>query len=188
MATVAPAVSRPALVRVGTVVWLSSEVMFFGALFAAYFTLRPNAQPWPPPGVHLDALRAGAFTVVLLGSSVTAQAGVRASERADRDALRRWFLVTVGLGAVFLANQALEWRGTGFTPRSHAYGSMYYLMTGLHGLHVLGGLVALLAIVARASVERAGEAQEAAVAAVGYYWHFVDVVWVALYATLFLIR
>lgn len=185
-ASLAPAVPRPALVRVGTVVWLSSEVMFFGALFAAYFTLRANTPGWPP--ARPDAIRPGAFTLVLLASSVTAQAGVRAAERFDSRAVRRWFLVTVGLGAVFLANQALEWHALDFTPRSHPYGSMYYLMTGLHGVHVLGGIVALLALVVRASVERAGVAQETAVVAVGYYWHFVDAVWVALYATLFLIR
>ncbi len=181
-------VARPSPLRVGTVVWLASELMFFAGLFAAYYSIRSVAPVWPPADLDVDAVRAGLFTLVLVASSGTAQQAVRAAEHGDPAGVRRWFLVTVVLGAVFLGNQGLEWAGTGFAIDSHAYGSMYYLMTGVHGLHVLGGLVAMLVLVLRTLRDRFDASQESAVVVTGFYWHFVDVVWIGLYATLFLVR
>jgi cytochrome c oxidase subunit 3 len=126
---------------------------------------------------------------VLLASSGTAQLAVRAAEHDfDPVRTRRWLLVTVALGVVFLLNQAVEWREVPFRISDHSYGSMYFVMTGLHGLHVAGGLFAMLLLAARTAVEPPGEEQASAVAVVGYYWHVVDAVWIALYATLFLVR
>lgn len=181
-------VERPSPARVGAVVWLASELMFFAGLFAAYFTIRASVADWPPAGVDLQPLRAGLFTLVLVASSGTVQLAHHAAERADLVALRRWLGATVVLGSVFLANQGLEYAANSFSISSHSYGSIYYLMTGLHGLHVLGGLLAMALLMIRASVDTDAASQEPTVAVVSYYWHFVDIVWVGLYATLYFVR
>jgi cytochrome c oxidase subunit 3 len=174
---------------VGTVVWLASELMFFSGLFAAYFTLRATARnPWPPAGVELDARVAGLFTVVLVASSGTMQLAVRAITRGDRRRFRAWLVVTMVLGVVFLANQAREWATASFSTSSNTFGSAFYVMTGFHGMHVIGGVVAMLVLAGRASTPRFGAGDAPSAEVVSYYWHFVDVVWVALYATLFLLR
>ena len=176
------------MLAVGTVVWLASELMFFSGLFAAYFTLRSTARgPWPPEGVELDAATAGVFTLALVASSGTVQLAVRALVNDDRRAFRRWLLITVGLAVLFLANQGREWALATFETDTNTFGSAFYLMTGFHGLHVLGGVLAMLMLVGRATSERFGAADVPAAEVVSYYWHFVDVVWLGMYATLFLI-
>lgn len=178
---------RPSMVGVGTVVWLASELMFFAGLFAAYFTLRAGTRTWPPRDVHLETAAATAFTVVLVASSATCQAAVRAIERGDRRGMRRWLAVTAVLGAIFLANQAREIATLDFGISSHPYGSMYSLMTGFHGLHVLGG-IALMGVVALRSGRRGAANDLPATTVTAYYWHFVDAVWIGLFLTLFVVR
>lgn len=184
----APSTSgRPSILGVGVVVWLASELMFFAGLFGAYFTLRAATEVWPPVGVHLDVPRTVAATAVLLASSATMHLGVAAAERGDRDGLVRWLAATAALGTVFLANLVLEWAELDFSVSDHAYGSIFYLMTGFHGLHVLGGIafmVGAVGLVAGRSQAPPGPP----VAVCGYYWHFVDAVWVAMFATLYLVR
>jgi cytochrome c oxidase subunit III len=173
---------------VGTVVWLASEVMFFSGLFGAYFALRAAAPgDWPPPDVELDRVVSGLFTALLVASSGTVQLGVRALERGRRVAFRRWLVVTMVLAVAFLANQAHEWLTLDFSISSHTYGSAFYVMTGFHGIHVAGGVLAMFVLVARAASPRFGPEETPAVETVSYYWHFVDVVWVGLWATLFLL-
>lgn len=173
---------------VGTVVWLASEVMFFSGLFGAYFALRA-ATPgdWPPPDVELDRVVSGLFTALLVASSGTLQLGVRAMSAGRRQSLRRWLGVTALLAVAFLANQAHEWATVDFSISSHPFGSTFFVMTGFHGLHVAGGVVAMLVLAARASSARFDAAELPAVETVSYYWHFVDVVWVAMWSTLFLL-
>lgn len=176
------------MLTVGTVVWLASELMFFGGLFAAYFTLRAEASTWPPRGVTLETTTSAIATVVLLASSGTIHFAGRSLERDDRAGVERWLAITLTLGALFLANQVREFMVSDFEISSHAYGSIYYLMTGFHGLHVAAGLVLLL--IGLAMVVNAGslERRTPAVESVTYYWHFVDVVWVGLFTTIFLIK
>ena len=176
------------MLAVGTMVWLASELMFFGGLFAAYFALKAVATTWPPEGVELDALRGGLFTVVLVASSGTMQLAVWALERGHRARARRWIVVTASMAMVFLGNQASEWLSLDFTPSSHAYGSIFYLLTGFHGIHVLGGVLAMGAVLGRMSGRADDPGAVPVVQVIGYYWHFVDVVWVAVFATAFLIR
>lgn len=178
---------RPSILGVGTVVWLTSELMFFAGLFAAYFTLRSANPAWPPEDVELETVRTALATVVLVGSSFTLHVGVRAAEHGDRRTAIRWVLVTAGLGVVFLANQAAEYAAATFQIESHAYGSIFFLMTGFHGLHVVGGVVLMLvAVGVVAGRSRAPTADVLGVTA--YYWHFVDVVWVAMFSTVYLVR
>ncbi|MEY2589879.1 MAG: cytochrome c oxidase subunit [Acidimicrobiaceae bacterium] len=178
---------RPSPLAIGVVVWLSSELMFFSGLFAAWFTLRASTSPWPPVGVELATGRTALATGVLIASSLTMHGAVRAGEREDRVKAIRWLALTALLGLVFLGNQALEYRQAPFSISSHAYGSIFYLMTGFHGLHVLGGLLFMGAVAAtiggRTSKAPAGPTVEVC----AFYWHFVDVVWVAMFSTIYLL-
>jgi cytochrome c oxidase subunit III len=179
---------RPSAVGVGTVVWLASELMFFAGLFAAYFTLRAENDPWPPESVELDLLRPAIFTTVLVISSFTMHGAVVAAKRHDRPGALRWLALTGLLGAVFLTNQGLEYAESPFSISSHAYGSMFFLLTGFHGLHVLGGLAFMVAVAGIIGGVRSRAPTHQVVDMCSYYWHFVDVVWVAMFTTIYLIR
>jgi cytochrome c oxidase subunit 3 len=181
----APRRESEPLLPLGTIVWLASELMFFAGLFAAYFALSAENSPWPPEGVHLETTRAVVSTVILLTSSWTIHRAVSFSERGERSAAAWWTWLTVLLGAVFLANLALEWAGLDFEVSSNSYGSIYYLITGFHGLHVIGGLVLLSAI---STIQVRGERQVVRLRSAGYYWHFVDAVWVLVFLTLFVVQ
>ncbi len=185
----APAHDRTPVLTVGTVVWLASELMFFSGLFAAYFTLRATADgDWPPSDVELEVLTSGLFTLGLVASSGTMQLAVRAIAAGRLPAFRGWLGATLVLGAAFIANQAHEWSSLEFHVDTHSYGSAFYVMTGFHGIHVIGGMLAMVLLLARAGSRRFGAADTPAVEMVSYYWHFVDVVWVGLWATLFLLK
>lgn len=189
--TRAPAhrVRRTPPLVVGTVVWLASELMFFAGLFAAYFTLRAQAAgPWPPDDVELETGVAAFFTVVLVASSGTIQLATGALQRGRVEAYRAWAAVTMVLAVSFLANQAREWAAADFSASSHGYGSAFFVMTGFHGLHVLGGVVAMAVLLGRSGLPGFGRGDVPSTDVVTYYWHFVDVVWVALFATLFFVR
>jgi cytochrome c oxidase subunit 3 len=188
--------NRPNMVSVGTIVWLSSELMFFAALFAMYFTTRSvtGESNWPPEGVNLPhALSFSGFnTVVLVLSSATCQLGVFAAERGDVAGLRRWFAITFIMGAFFIGGQTYEYSSLikeGTTISSSSYGSVFYLTTGFHGMHVTGGLIAFLLVLGRTYAARRFTHEQATTAiVVSYYWHFVDVVWIGLFSTIFIIR
>jgi cytochrome c oxidase subunit 3 len=179
---------RASPLAVGVVVWLASELMFFGGLFAAYYTLRSVDSDWPPADVHLDTIRALIFTAVLLSSSVTMHASTVAAEEGDRRRALRWLFFTFVLGLAFLANLALEWAGNDFTLTDHAYGSAYYLLTGFHGLHLLGGLVLMVAAAVAVSGTESHVPLGSTFTISAYYWHFVDAVWIFVFLTIFVVR
>ncbi|MDP9392578.1 MAG: heme-copper oxidase subunit III [Actinomycetota bacterium] len=184
--------TRPNMVSVGTIIWLSSELMFFAGLFAMYFTARARAtEGWPPEPTHLNLPYATVFTLILVASSFTCQFGVFAAEQGNVYGLRRWFSLTFVMGLTFVLGQAFEYvalveEGTSIS--SSVYGSVFYLTTGFHGLHVIGGLVAFVFLLIRSTMGRFTPAQATAAIVVSYYWHFVDVVWIGLFATIYLIR
>ncbi|MCW2502820.1 MAG: cytochrome [Actinomycetia bacterium] len=186
--------TRPNMVSVGTIVWLSSELMFFAALFAMYFSIRASTKGqllWETQTEKLALPYAFTFTAILVASSVTCQLGVFAAERGDVYGLRRWFAVTFVMGLIFVLGQANEYRNLvneGLKINSNGYGSMFFLTTGFHGMHVIGGLIAFLFMMARSAMGRFTPAQATSAIVVSYYWHFVDVVWIALFATIYLIR
>ncbi len=192
------------MVTVGTIVWLSSELMFFAGLFAAYFTVR-NVTPelWAQETQLLNVPFAAANTTILVLSSLTCQFGVFAAERGRPGrtgsllqvrawGMREWFVLTYVMGAIFIGGQAFEYAELvheGVTIPSSAYGSLFYLATGFHGIHVVGGLLAFLLVIGRTFVARRFTHEQAISAiVVSYYWHFVDIVWVALFATIYLIQ
>jgi cytochrome c oxidase subunit 3 len=182
--------TRPNVVSVGTIVWLSSELMFFASLFAMYFTIRSINEPhWPAKGVVLDLKTAAPFTIVLILSSVTCQLGVFAAERGDVSGFRFWYIVTFFMGAVFIGGQSFEYFvHNDFSLASHGYGSVYYMTTGFHGLHVLGGLIAFVFLLVRSTFGAFTPGQATAAIVVSYYWHFVDIVWIGLFTVIYLIR
>jgi cytochrome c oxidase subunit III len=121
-------------------------------------------------------------------SSGTMQMGVRAVRRGERAVYARWLTVTFVLGAVFVGFQARDWAALNFSVSSNAYGSAFYVMTGVHALHVIGGLLAMIVLGSRAASRRFGEKDLPSAEMLSYYWHFVDAVWIALWATIFFIR
>ena len=180
------------MVSVGTIVWLSSELMFFAGLFAMYFTARAqDAGNWHHYADRLNLYQAVPVTLVLIASSFTCQMGVFAAERGDVFGLRRWYVLTFLMGAFFVGGQGYEYIhlvSHGTTIPSSAYGTVFYLATGFHGLHVTGGLVAFVFLLARTTMSKFTPAQATAAIVVSYYWHFVDIVWIALFATIYFVR
>jgi cytochrome c oxidase subunit III len=180
---------RPPMLAIGVMIWLGSELMFFSGLFAAFFTIRSQHSVWPPAGTHLDTIRAGIFTAILVSSSFTMQWAVRQAEWRNRRSARIWIGCTIVLGAAFLANQAFEWATITTRPSTNAYGSLFFIMSGLHGLHVFIGLIAMTFLLGRMKGRQGGDPGELSVVqGVSYYWHFVDIVWVGLYSCLFLLK
>jgi len=179
---------RTSTILFGTILFLASELMFFGGLFAAYFSLRAETNPWPPPDVELSAGPVSVATILLVVSSFTLQAGLRAGERRGIRAMRNWILASMALGAAFLAIQVWDYAHLPFEVSSHAYGTMFYAMTGFHGLHVAAGIALMAVIVGRMAQGAYGDGNLDGAHAVGYYWHFVDVVWIALFSTIYLLR
>jgi len=177
--------------------------MFFAGLFAMYFTVRsvhPGDWPMRLPtdggvrageGINLSLAYATPFTVILVASSFTCQWGVFAAEKGDVFKLRRWFSITFIMGLMFVLGQANEYRqqvGDGNTISRTGYGSVFFLTTGFHGLHVIGGLIAFILFLIRTTLGRFTPAQATAAIVVSYYWHFVDVVWIGLFAMIYIIR
>jgi cytochrome c oxidase subunit III len=192
------------MVSVGTIVWLSSELMFFAGLFAMYFTIRSvSPELWSEKTAGLNVPYATANTLVLVISSVWCQLGVFKAEHGQpartgsllqisKWGMREWYVLTYIFGAIFVSGQILEYAHLveeGTTMASDAYGSVFYLTTGFHGLHVTGGLLAFLLIIGRTfTTRRYTHAQATGAIVTSYYWHFVDVVWIALFATIYLLQ
>jgi cytochrome c oxidase subunit III len=197
-------VNRPNPVSVGTIVWLASELMFFAGLFAMYFTLRSAAPAeWTFWTAKLNVPFAAANTTVLVLSSFACQWGVFAAERFQplrtgrlyafwTWGMNEWMTLTYLMGAIFIGGQIYEYASLvreGLTISSSPYGSVFYLTTGFHGLHVIGGLLAFLFLLGRSfSAKRYGHHEATTAIVTSYYWHFVDVVWIALFAIIYLLK
>ena len=203
---------RPDMVAVGTIIWLASELMFFAALFAAYFTIRnvtnsqaaPGAETlWESQTALLNIPFAIVNTTVLVASSFTCQMGVFAAERGQvtrsgsllairQWGLREWYVLTFIMGSFFIAGQTYEYAALfheNLTISTNVYGSVFFLATGFHGLHVTGGLIAFVIFLGRTYLARTFTHEQAVSAVVvSYYWHFVDVVWIALFGVIYILK
>ncbi|MEY4437427.1 MAG: hypothetical protein RL100_891 [Actinomycetota bacterium] len=198
----APVINRPSSTSVGTIVWLGSEVMFFAALFAMYFSLRANSpEIWAHDTAILNVPFALSNTLILVASSFTAQFGVFAAERLQPRAtglspvkwgMVEWFMVSYVLGAVFVAGQVWEYAtliSEGVAFDSNSYGSAFYITTGFHALHVTGGLIAFLLVIGKTfAAKKFGHYEATSAIVVSYYWHFVDVVWIALFLIVYVLK
>jgi cytochrome c oxidase subunit III len=172
----------------GMLLFIISEIMVFGAFFTAYFFIRVvDANPWPAAGTELPKIIAGFNTAVLLSSSVTIHWALESAKRGNRFGLKAGMLTTFFLGCTFLFVQINEYVHIGFAPSNSAQASVFYGLTGLHGAHVFIGLCLLLMVTVRAFRGHFSPEQHRGVEVPGIYWHFVDVMWVIVYTTVYLL-
>jgi heme/copper-type cytochrome/quinol oxidase subunit 3 len=171
----------------GVLCTIMTEATLFIGLLASYFFLWASSNEWPQGGIEAPELRRiSIFTVVLLGSSLPVFAAERANRRGRMDLARAALFVAFLMGAVFLANQALEYRDLHFGWRDNAYASIFYITTGLHGLHVLLGLLINLVVQAKGYARRLSPSHDITVEVFSLYWHFVDAVWIFVFSSLYL--
>ena len=172
----------------GMLLFIISEVMIFGAFFTAYFFIRVvNGDEWPAAGTELPKLIAGINTVILLSSSVSMHWALEGAKRNNRWALQAGIVTTFMLGATFLFIQINEYVHVGFAPQDFAQATIFYGLTGLHGAHVFIGLTLLLMVNIRAFRGHFSPEEHRGVEVPGIYWHFVDVMWVIVYTTVYIL-
>ncbi|HET7701342.1 MAG TPA: cytochrome c oxidase subunit 3 [Candidatus Limnocylindria bacterium] len=188
------------------ILFVSSEAMFFGALFTAYFYLRGRVHEWEPVlqrciadvcekphwnaqselfGITLPLVAIN--TVLLVSSSFTMQFAVNAIKKGDRAGLRNWLIPTIVLGTLFLAGQAYEYTKLGFLPDNGVFAGVFFTLTGFHGAHVTGGVLMNTYVFFRTMKGQFTARRHLAVEAASIYWHFVDVVWIGLFATIYIV-
>ncbi len=183
-----PAEARERML-LGVKLAIVSEVMLFGALFAAYFVVRGEAPDWPPVSdlERPELLLPGLNTLLLVSSSVTMQLAIWATRANDRGRMLRWLFSTIALGGVFLCVQIYEFATNGFGLADGIFGSTFYTLTGFHGAHVFVGLLLIAIVTNRARKGYVTAERHTSIEGVSYYWHFVDVVWLFLFATLYVL-
>jgi cytochrome c oxidase subunit 3 len=179
----------------GFILFLASEVMFFGGLFAAYFIARADSPVWPPAlsaaqearGVELklELPLPLIATCVLILSSVTMQLAVWSIKRGDRSGLIRWLFISIVLGLTFLTAQMYDYSQLPFHSGDTIYGTTFYTLTGFHGAHVTGGVIFMTIMLVRAMGGQFSAQRHEAIEACSFYWHFVDIVWIILFTTLY---
>jgi cytochrome c oxidase subunit III len=172
----------------GMLLFIISEVMVFGAFFTAYFFIRVvGGAEWPAEGDHLPVAIAGVNTAVLLSSSLTMHWALESAKAGNRFGLQAGITTTFLLGATFLFVQINEYVHVGFSPQDSAQASIFYGLTGLHGAHVFIGLTLLAMVVVRSFRGHFTPAEHRGVEVPGIYWHFVDVMWVVVYTTIYIL-
>jgi cytochrome c oxidase subunit 3 len=170
--------------------FIASEAMLFGAFFTAYFFVRvvnPDAPGWPLEPFHLPVFVAGVNTAVLLTSSFTMHWALQSIKRGNRAGLKAGLVLTFLMGLAFLLTQMLEYARIGFSPSDGAFGTIFFGLTGLHGAHVFVGLTLLAVATVRAFRGHFTPEHHHGVEIPGIYWHFVDVMWIVVYSTIYLI-
>lgn len=181
-------VPRQTPLYLGMALFIVSETFLFGSLFWTYFYLRSKTPIWPPEGVHLEVTLMSANTLILLASSATMGRALASMRRGDERGLVRGLSTTILLGSAFLVIKAFDWVTAPFRPWDHAYGSIYFTLTGFHALHLLIGILVLGALLLRARRGLFPSGHSLPLEVGGLYWHFVDLVWVLVFLSLFVIR
>ncbi|MGZ5309064.1 MAG: cytochrome c oxidase subunit 3 [Solirubrobacterales bacterium] len=175
----------------GILIFIITEAMLFGAFFAAYFFIRvvANEGPWPPDGFELPVAVAGVNTAILISSSFTVHWALESVRRGNRRGMQAGLATTLLLGATFLFIQLNEYVHIGFSARDGAFGSIFYGLTGLHGAHVFVGLTLLAFANVRAWRGHFGPnaLDHLGVEVSGIYWHFVDVMWIIVFTTVYIL-
>ena len=172
----------------GMLLFIISEIMVFGAFFTAYFFIRVvQGVDWPADGTELPKLIAGVNTLILVSSSLTMHWALEGAKHDNRFALQAGITTTFLLGLTFLFVQINEYVHIGFSPQDHAQGTIFYGLTGLHGAHVFIGLTLLLFVVIRSFRGHFTPAEHRGVEVPGIYWHFVDVMWVIVYTSVYIL-
>lgn len=172
----------------GVVLFLASELMFFAALFASYYDLRVSSSVWPQPGAHLDPVEGAVGTFLLFLSSLFTVFATRAADRGRIKAARAWFGAAALSALTFIALSLHGYVSNTFGIGSSAYGAIYYTLTGFHLAHVTAGIAILIALMAGLTSPALRANQRAGFEAMTYYWHFVFIVWVGIYVTVYFVR
>jgi cytochrome c oxidase subunit 3 len=172
----------------GMLLFIGSETMLFGSFFAAYFFVRVvNGYPWPPPEDHIPVFVAGINTIILVTSSFTVHWALQSIKRGQRAGLKAGLVLTMLMGLTFLLTQIAEYSRLGFAPGDNAFGTIFYCLTGLHGAHVFVGLSILFFTALRAFRGHYSPEHHHGVELAGIYWHFVDVMWIVVYTTVYVL-
>jgi cytochrome c oxidase subunit 3 len=180
--------SRVDPATLGMLLFIISEVMIFGAFFTAYFFIRvAQGDPWPAHGTTLPVEVAGVNTAILVSSSLTLHWAETGIKRGNRFALKAGILTTFLLGCTFLFVQINEYANIGFAPQDAAQQTIFYSLTGLHGCHVFIGLTLLLFVTIRSFRGHYSPEEHRGVEVPGIYWHFVDIMWIIVYTTVYVL-
>ena len=179
-----PEISGPVM---GMILFVASEAMFFAAFFGGFFTIKANEPVWPPPGIHLKIDVATILTVILVASSVCVQIAIRSTRSGAMRRATVWLAITIGLGVAFLALQAYDYSQLGFGLKDGVFGTLFYVMTGIHMAHVVGGVVFLALVFSQVVRGRVTREHHDSLAAGAIYWDFVDVVWLCLFTVFYLL-
>jgi len=172
----------------GILLFIISEAMLFGSFFTAYFFIRvAGDEPWPLPPFHLPVFVAGLNTAILVTSSFTMHWALQSIKRGNRAGLQAGMVLTFLMGLTFLLTQATEYARVGFSPHDGAFGTIFYCLTGLHGAHVFIGLMILLFVTIRSFRGHFTPEEHHGVEIGGIYWHFVDVMWIVVYSTIYIL-
>jgi cytochrome c oxidase subunit 3 len=172
----------------GMLLFIASEIMLFGSFFTAYFFIRVSGgEPWPLPPFHLPVFIAGVNTAILITSSFTMHWALQSIKRGNRSGLQGGLVLTFLMGLTFLLTQITEYARVGFAPHDGAFGTIFYCLTGLHGAHVFVGLTILLFVTIRAFRGHFSPDHHHGVEIGGIYWHFVDVMWIVVYSTIYIL-
>ena len=172
----------------GMLLFIISEIMVFGAFFTAYFFIRVvQGEQWPAEGTHLPQAIAGVNTAILVSSSLTMHWTVVAAKAGNRFAMKAGIVATSLLGATFLFIQINEYVHIGFAPSETAQASIFYGLTGLHGAHVFIGLMLLVFVAIRVFRGHFSPEHHHGIEIPGIYWHFVDIMWIVVYSTVYLL-
>jgi cytochrome c oxidase subunit 3 len=172
----------------GMLLFIASEVMLFGSFFTAYFFVRVNGDAeWPLPPFELPVFVAGVNTAILVTSSFTIHWALQSIKRGNRAGMQAGLVLTLALGLTFLLTQVREYSRVGFNPADGAFGTIFFGLTGLHGALVFVGLTLLAFATTRAFRGHFSTAHHAGVEIPGIYWHFVDVMWIVVYSTIYLL-
>jgi heme/copper-type cytochrome/quinol oxidase subunit 3 len=177
--------------RLGMLIFLSSEAMMFTTLIASYLVLRSSQTMWPPPNQPaLNVTLTAINTFFLISSSFTFHIAEMQYKKGSLGKFLGWLGLTILLGVLFLSIQAYEYTNLikeGLSLSSSTYGSVFFTLTGFHGFHVFVGVLLMNIVFWRGNAKNLSTKNHAFVENVGMYWHFVDIVWICLFTTLYLL-
>jgi len=172
----------------GLLTFLVSESLMFGALFAVFLIFRGEFPQWPPEETEVELLLPAINTVILVSSSFVIHYGDVAIKKGNVAGLRKWYLVTALMGAIFLGGQAYEYATLGYGLTTNVFANCFYIMTGFHGLHVFVGILLILGVLWRSRVPGHYTAEKhVGVEMAEIYWHFVDIIWIVLFVLIYVL-
>jgi cytochrome c oxidase subunit III len=172
----------------GLLVFLVSESLMFGGMFASYLIYRSAAASWPPEGTEVELLLPTINTIILVSSSFVIHQGDAAIKKNNLAGMRFWYIATAIMGIIFLGGQVYEYLTLGYGLKTNIFSNCFYLMTGFHGLHVTVGVLLILGVLWRSRRPgHYGESKHVGVEMSEIYWHFVDIIWIILFGLLYIL-